>query len=311
MDPDTVAAIIDRVQRRWRFANDIEITLEANPGSVEAGKFAAFRQGGVNRISMGVQAMNDRDLKRLGRIHTVAEARAAFDIARGEFDRVSFDLIYARQDQSLADWRTELTEALSMAIDHLSLYQLTIEEGTAFGDRYARGKLRGLPPDDIAADMYEATQEICDKAGMPAYEVSNHAKPGAESRHNLIYWRYGDYAGIGPGAHGRLTLDGQKQATEAWLNPAKWLEERDKGQPEKLRETLSGSDQAAEMLMMGLRINEGVDLGRFSSLGGTLNADSLDFLVEQGLLVVGNNRIIPTPSGRMILNTVLQKLLED
>ncbi len=219
MNPDVVAAILERVRRTWPTANDLEVTLEANPGSVEAGKFRAFSQGGVSRISMGVQALNDRDLKRLGRIHSVAEARQAFDIARETFDRVSFDLIYARQDQTLDDWHSELGEALSMAIDHLSLYQLTIEQGTAFGDRYAAGRLRGLPEDDLAADMYQATQDICNAAGLGAYEVSNHARPGSESRHNMIYWRYGDYAGIGPGAHGRITRNGQRFATEAFSSP--------------------------------------------------------------------------------------------
>ena len=239
MAPETVAAVIDEARALWRPANDMEITLEANPGSVEAGRFAAYRDAGVNRISMGIQALNDDDLRRLGRIHTVAEARAAFDIARDCFDRVSFDLIYARQHQTPEDWRAELTEALSMAVDHLSLYQLTIEDGTAFGDRYAVGKLRGLPEDDSAADMYLITQEICEAHGLPAYEVSNHARPGAESQHNLIYWRYGDYVGIGPGAHGRLTLNGQKQATETYLSPNAWLRAVETGTGEKERTRLS------------------------------------------------------------------------
>ncbi|HDR29144.1 radical SAM family heme chaperone HemW, partial [Rhodovulum sp.] len=213
MAPDLVAAILDTVRATWPCANDMEVTLEANPGSVEAGRFAGYRDAGVGRVSLGVQALNDADLGRLGRLHSAAEARAAFDIARNTFERVSFDLIYARQDQLLADWQAELGQALALGVDHLSLYQLTIEPGTAFGDRHARGGLRGLPDDDRAADMYLATQEICAAAGLPAYEVSNHARPGAESRHNLIYWRYGDYAGIGPGAHGRLTLDGRRWAT--------------------------------------------------------------------------------------------------
>ncbi|NNE52265.1 MAG: coproporphyrinogen III oxidase, partial [Sulfitobacter sp.] len=210
MDPDVVAEVIAEIRHLWPLANDLEITLEANPGSVEAGRFAAYRQAGVSRVSMGIQALNDADLKRLGRIHTVQEALAAFDIARNRFERVSFDLIYGRQEQTLKNWEAELKQALSMAIDHLSLYQLTIEQGTAFGDRYARGKLRGLPNEDLGADMYTVTQEICGQMGFPRYEVSNHARPGAESRHNLIYWRYGDYLGIGPGAHGRLSLHGRK-----------------------------------------------------------------------------------------------------
>ena len=203
MAPETVRAILDHVQRTWPMRNDPEITLEANPSSVEVGRFRAFSEAGVNRVSLGVQALNDTDLNRLGRLHTVQEARQAFDIARNQFDRVSFDLIYARQDQSLTAWSQELTEALSMAVDHLSMYQLTIEQGTAFGDRYSRGRLTGLPDDDVSADMYEVTQEVCEKAGLPAYEVSNHARPGSASRHNMIYWQYGDYIGIGPGAHGR------------------------------------------------------------------------------------------------------------
>ena len=268
MAPETVSAIIDEARALWRPANDMEITLEANPGSVEAGRFAAYRDAGVNRISMGVQALNDEDLRRLGRIHTVAEARAAFDIARRCFDRVSFDMIYARQHQTLDTWRNELTEALSMAVDHLSLYQLTIEDGTAFGDRYAVGKLRGLPEDDSAADMYLATQDICEAHGLPAYEVSNHARPGAESQHNLIYWRYGDYVGIGPGAHGRLTLNGRKYATETHLAPTKWLDAVSTGSGESDRTELSMQEQASEYLMMCLRLSEGLDVDRYQRARG-------------------------------------------
>ena len=223
MDPEIVDVILTKVRATWGMANDIEITLEANPTSVEAGRFAGYRQAGVNRVSMGIQALNDVDLKALGRMHSTKEALAAFDIARATFERVSFDLIYARQNQTRQGWRDERTQALSMAIDHLSLYQLTIEGGTAFGDRYAAGKLRGLPDEDRAADMFELTQELCDQHGFPAYEVSNHAKSGSESIHNKIYWKYGDYVGIGPGAHGRLTLNGQKFATETHLTPGRWL----------------------------------------------------------------------------------------
>ena len=203
MHPDTVASIIEAARSHWSFANDIEITLEANPGSVEVARFAGYRDAGVNRISMGIQALNDTDLRRLGRIHKVSEARTAFDIAQSCFDRVSFDLIYARQGQSLNDWKAELIQGLSMASTHVALYQLTIEDGTAFGDRFARGTLRDLPSDDLSADMYLLTQDICAEHSMHSYEVSNYARPGSESKHNLIYWRYGDYAGVGPGAHGR------------------------------------------------------------------------------------------------------------
>jgi oxygen-independent coproporphyrinogen-3 oxidase len=229
MDPDIVAAVLDRVRATWTVANDWEVTLEANPGSVEAERFRAYREAGVNRLSMGVQALNDTDLRRLGRLHSLDEALGAFETARASFDRVSFDLIYARQDQTPDDWGRELDRALRMAVDHLSLYQLTIEDGTAFGARHAAGGLRGLPDDDRSVALYDMTQDRCAAAGMPAYEVSNHARPGAESRHNLIYWRGGDYAGIGPGAHGRLTLNGQRYATEAPRAPGAWLErvERD------------------------------------------------------------------------------------
>ncbi len=310
MHPDTVAAIIDEARSLWRPANDMEITLEANPGSVEAGRFAAYRDAGVNRISMGVQALNDDDLRRLGRIHSVAEARAAFDIARACFDRVSFDLIYARQHQTLAAWRAELSDALSMAVDHLSLYQLTIEEGTAFGDRYAVGKLRGLPEDDSAADMYLATQEICEAHGLPAYEVSNHARPGAESQHNLIYWRYGDYVGIGPGAHGRITRDGKKLATETHLSPNRWLQAVDQGSGEKERTELSAQDQANEYLMMGLRLSEGLDIDRFYSLSGLpLPKTKLDHLTDIGMIEQKDGRLIATQDGRAVLNSVIRELL--
>ncbi|WP_170550305.1 radical SAM family heme chaperone HemW [Ruegeria atlantica] len=310
MDPDTVAAVIDQARALWHPANDMEITLEANPGSVEAGRFAAYRDAGVNRISMGVQALNDKDLRRLGRIHTVAEARSAFDIARNCFDRVSFDLIYARQHQTPEDWRAELTEALSMAVDHLSLYQLTIENGTAFGDRYAVGKLRGLPQDDSAADMYLETQDICEAHGLLTYEISNHARPSAESQHNLIYWRYGDYVGIGPGAHGRVTLNGQKQATETYLSPNAWLTAVGKGSGEKERSPLSAQEQAKEYLMMGLRVVEGLDIDRYNALADhPLPQDKLADLTEFGMTKQTNGRLIATKDGRAVLNAVIRELL--
>ncbi|WP_281973388.1 radical SAM family heme chaperone HemW [Ruegeria faecimaris] len=310
MDPETVAAVIDTARALWHPANDMEITLEANPSSVEAGRFAAYREAGVNRISMGVQALNDDDLRRLGRIHSVAEARAAYDIARHCFERVSFDLIYARQHQTLDAWRAELTEALSMAVDHLSLYQLTIEDGTAFGDRYAVGKLRGLPLDDSAADMYLATQEICEAHGLPAYEVSNHARPGAESQHNLIYWHYGDYVGIGPGAHGRITQNGQKYATETYLNPQRWLDAASCGSGEKERAALSREDQASEYLMMGLRVTGGLDIDRYMGISGhPLPQDPLGHLQDIGMVQMLDGRLMATTDGRAVLNAVIRELL--
>lgn len=312
MNPEVVHGVIDRIRHHWPAANDIEITLEANPGSVEAGRFAGYARAGVNRVSMGIQALNNQDLHYLGRIHTVEEARKAFDIARDQFTRVSFDLIYARQNQSLADWKSELTEATQMAVDHLSLYQLTIEDGTAFGDRYKRGKLRGLPEDDLAADMYEITQDICGEAGLLAYEVSNHARAGAESRHNLIYWRYGDYLGIGPGAHGRLTLNGRRHATEAHSNPNMWLNRVETGQTETVRQALSPADQGNEYVMMGLRILDGISLSRFQNLSGQLlNADQLTYLQDIGMVTLQDDSLRVTRSGRMVLNSVIQELLVD
>ena len=312
MQPETVAAVIEGAREIWPFANDIEVTLEANPGSVEAGRFAGYRDAGVNRVSMGIQALNDEDLRRLGRIHSVSEARAAFDIARNCFDRVSFDLIYARQGQTLKDWKQELTQALSMAIDHLSLYQLTIEEGTAFGDRYARGKLRNLPTDDTAADMYQATQDICVKYGMPAYEVSNHARPGSESLHNQIYWRYGDYVGIGPGAHGRLTLDGNRFATESIRAPGAWLNAVSNGSGDIASSKLVPEETSAEMLMMGMRLVEGIDTDRYATLAGhPLPQDKIHDLLDLGMVSQAGSILSATDQGRAVLNAVLRELLAD
>ncbi len=310
MDPETVADIISAIRAHWPTSNDLEITLEANPGSVEAGRFAAFRQAGVSRVSMGIQALNDPDLKRLGRLHSTKEALAAFDIARGHFERVSFDLIYGRQNQTCEDWEAELKQALTLAIDHVSLYQLTIENGTAFGDRYARGKLAGLPSEDLGADMFQLTQDVCEQFGMPAYEVSNHAREGAQSRHNLIYWRYGDYIGIGPGAHGRLTLNGSKMATECYSNPNRWLTGVASGTSEKPRETLSPQEQATEFLLMGLRVKEGISIDRFEKIGGVpLSRDTLDHLTDIGMIEVSGDRLTVKNQGVMVLNAVIEALM--
>lgn len=312
MDPEMVAALLQRIRQTWRTSNSLEVTLEANPTSVEAGRFAGYRDAGVNRVSMGIQSLEDKHLRALGRLHTAREAMDAFEIARHVFDRVSFDLIYARQDQTLAGWRDELSRALALAVDHLSLYQLTIEQGTTFGDRYAAGKLRGLPDDDSAADMYELTQELCDAAGMPAYEVSNHAKPGQESRHNQIYWRYGDYLGIGPGAHGRITTAGIRTATEAIRAPAAWLaavEGRRSGELE--RDSLSAQDELTEFLLMGLRLVEGVSVDRLAALGGSVLAHNINRLAQDDLMETLGDRLAVTHSGRPILNEVLRQLLAD
>lgn len=313
MDPDLVAAVIDAIRSSWPMANDPEITLEANPGSVEAGRFAAYQQAGVTRISMGVQALNDADLRRLGRLHTADEAMRAFEIARGAFERVSFDLIYARQDQSLDAWRAELRRALAMAVDHLSLYQLTVEAGTPFADRLARGGLRGLPDENRAADLYDLTQDVCAAQGMAAYEISNHARAGAESRHNLIYWRGGDYVGIGPGAHGRLTLGGRRWATECPKSPATWLDAALRGdRAEKPRQVLTGPEHASEYLLMSLRLTEGTDLRRLELLAGALPLQStVDDLTSLGLLEGGATHLRATPAGRLVLNALISKLAAD
>jgi coproporphyrinogen III oxidase-like Fe-S oxidoreductase len=259
---------------------------------------------------MGLQALNDADLKRLGRLHSVAEARAAFDIARSTFNRVSFDLIYARQDQTLTQWEAELQAALLMAADHLSLYQLTIEDGTAFGARHAAGGLKGLPDEDLAADMYLLTQDICVADGLPAYEVSNHARPGSESRHNLIYWRAGDYAGIGPGAHGRLTLGGRRQATETLRAPGAWLAQvESRGHGEVPMTAVSVVEQSEEYLMMSLRLREGMDVARYTALAGRApGATAIAHLVDDGMIRTDGGRIVATDQGRAVLNAVIRAL---
>lgn len=311
MAPETVAGVIEAARAAWPFANDIEITLEANPTSIETGRFRAYAEGGVNRISMGMQALNDDDLRRLGRMHSVAEGRAAFDIARDCFARVSFDLIYARQDQDRAHWRRELTEALAMAVDHLSAYQLTIEPGTAFAARHAKGGLKGLPDDDMSADMYLDTQEICAAAGMPAYEISNHARPGAESRHNLVYWRQGDWAAVGPGAHGRLTLPQARLATEAHRAPGAWLAAvESQGDGDSAAERLSIDDRALEYLLMSMRLAEGMQVSRYLGHGARLPQDRLADLVGLGLVVHQDDRLIATETGRPVLNGILRELAE-
>ncbi|SEA93477.1 oxygen-independent coproporphyrinogen-3 oxidase [Rubrimonas cliftonensis] len=311
MPPETVAALVEAVDRLWGVAPGAEITLEANPTSVEAGRFRGYALAGVNRVSMGVQALNDRDLRALGRMHSAAEARAAFDVARAAFERVSFDLIYAREGQTPAAWAAELRAALAMAVDHLSLYQLTIEPGTAFGARFDAGKLT-VPPDDDAATMYLETQEVCAAAGLPAYEVSNHARPGAESRHNRVYWRYGDYAGVGPGAHGRITgADGARRATVSPSAPGAWLAAVERGGgPSWAEEVVAPPDQATEYLMMALRLTEGADLARFARLNGApLDPARIAPLVEDGLATADGDRIAATAAGRPVLNALLRALL--
>jgi len=311
MPPETVAAALDAIGRGWRLAEGSEVTLEANPTSVEAGRFRGYRDAGVNRLSLGVQALDDADLRALGRRHDVAEAVRAFEVARAIFPRVSFDLIYARQGQTPAGWRRELGLALAMAVDHLSLYQLTIEPGTRFGDLAARGRLRGLPAAAAGAEMFRATQEICDRAGLPGYEVSNHARPGGESRHNLVYWRYGDYAGIGPGAHGRLTVGGTRRATEAIRVPEAWLAAVEAGSGRVASRTaVTPGEQAVEMAIMGLRLAEGIDPGRYAALAGEPVPElRIAELADLGLVARDHGRLRVTAKGRPLLDAVLRRLL--
>ena len=311
MDPELVSEILQKVSATWQFSNDPEITMEANPGSVEASRFAAYRQAGVNRVSIGVQALDDTSLRQLGRMHSVNEALAAIEVARIHFPRVNFDLIYARQGQDHPQWKAELALALSLEPTHLSLYQLTIEEGTVFHDRFKRGQLKGLPDEDLSVEMFLMTQEMCFAAGLPAYEVSNHAKPGEESRHNLTYWRGGDYVGIGPGAHGRLTLAGTRYATEAPKDPTGWLDlvERS-GSGEAPRWLLRSSELASEYLMMGLRLKEGVSIDRFEALSGkTLSTARTNDLQAQGLVKLDGRYLKTTENGTLLLNAILGELL--
>ncbi|WP_372399014.1 radical SAM family heme chaperone HemW [Azospirillum sp. HJ39] len=314
MEPATVGALIDRVAERWPVADRLEVTLEANPTSVEADKFRAFRTAGINRVSLGIQALDDSSLRFLGRQHNAAEATGAIELAARTFDRFSFDLIYARPGQTVAAWQAELARALDYAVGHLSVYQLTIEEGTAFYPLHARGDLV-LPDEDLAGDLYEATQSQLGTAGLPAYEISNHARPGEESRHNLTYWRYGDYVGIGPGAHGRLTLDGDKFATRAHRAPEIWLErvERD-GHGAAAPNAINRDARATELLMMGLRLTEGVRLARLVEEAGRplddlVDPAALSRLIDGGFLTRDADRLSATSDGLQRLNAVLAALL--
>jgi putative oxygen-independent coproporphyrinogen III oxidase len=285
MSASAVDAVLGRIAALWDVASDAEITLEANPSSVEAGRFRDYRAAGVNRVSLGVQSFSDAELKRLGRLHSSAEAVAAISIANDTFERTSFDLIYARPQQTTTDWRSELTQALALARSHLSLYQLTIEPDTPFQKLHAAGKLV-VPDPEAALALYEVTQELTDKAGLRAYEISNHAMPGEESRHNLLYWRYGEYVGIGPGAHGRIVADGERCATSTERNPEAWaaqVETAGTGVIE--RQPLTRAEQADEMLLMGLRLSEGLDLDRVERLSGLRPSErTIAGLVDLGLL---------------------------
>lgn len=317
MDPASVAAVIAAARGHWVAADDLEITLEANPGTVDATRFAAIRDAGVNRLSMGVQAMNAWDLAFLGRKHSVEDAKTAWVAAAKTFPRVSFDLIYGRPGQLLADWRAELSRALDEVRDngikHLSLYQLTMEEGTPMAADHARGAFT-LPDDELAADLFETTQELCDAAGLTAYEISNHAANGDACRHNLTYWRGGDYVGVGPGAHGRLTIDGATRATRQIKAPALWLKRvESKGQGTQEETALTPTVRAEELMMLGLRLVEGINRARFQRLSGVafdalVDPVALARLVTLGFLSSESRRITTTPRGRLLLNEILRQL---
>ncbi|KQZ32213.1 coproporphyrinogen III oxidase [Mesorhizobium sp. Root552] len=310
MKPETVGAVLDAVAKNWTVPAGIEVTLEANPSSVEAERFRGYRAAGVNRVSLGVQALNDADLRFLGRLHNVEEALHAIGLAREIFPRLSFDLIYARPNQTPEAWAAELEEAIGHAADHLSLYQLTIEDGTPFSKLHAAHKFE-IPDPDHAADLYAVTQEITAAHGLPAYEISNHARPGAESRHNLTYWRYGEYVGVGPGAHGRFVENGTRIVTIAEKMPESWadLVER-KGHGIVDGEVLSRSEEADEFLLMGLRLVEGIDLERYERLSGRgLSSSRLSILQEEGLVSsIGNSRLRATPSGMIVLDALVADL---
>lgn len=311
MPSKTIETIITHILSLWKTSNQLEITLEANPTSIDVSRFKEYRSAGVNRVSVGVQSLDDTSLKYLGRLHTGKDAIIAVQTAQSVFDRVSFDLIYARQNQTIKAWEEELLSALSLGTNHMSLYQLTIEDGTVFGDRAKVGKLPGLPSEDLSADMYTLTQEIMSSNRLPLYEVSNHAFPGEESRHNLIYWRGGDFIGIGPGAHGRYYQGPKRKATVMTKNPNKWLSQIKKlGHGTEPSIVLSKSDEALEYLMMSARLVEGTDLKFLEALDSNLlNYNNIKGLTKLGLIFVKNERIVVTPEGRPVLNSVLSELI--
>jgi oxygen-independent coproporphyrinogen-3 oxidase len=310
MQPETVASVLNEIAASWHVPDNIEITLEANPSSVEAERFRGYRAAGVNRVSLGVQALNDRDLRRLGRMHNVEEALAAIKLARDIFPRLSFDLIYARPEQTVEAWRAELAKAISYAADHLSLYQLTIEEGTPFYNLWKAGKLI-MPDGDDAAALYADTQETTARHGLPAYEISNHAAPGAESQHNLVYWRYGEYVGVGPGAHGRFVENRTRTVTITERHPETWIQKVETvGHGIVEEEFLTREQEGDEFLLMGLRLVEGIDLARYERLTGhNISESRVISLAEQGLVeYMGNSRIRTTPEGAIVLNAVIAEL---
>jgi putative oxygen-independent coproporphyrinogen III oxidase len=310
MQPATIAGVLNSIARQWRVAPDAEITLEANPTSVEATRFRGYRATGVNRVSLGVQALDDRALAELGRMHTAREALDAVAVARDVFDRYSFDLIYARPGQTPADWASELKRALAEAGEHLSLYQLTIEPETPFAALHAAGKLK-TPDDDTARALYDTTQEICAAHGLPAYEISNHARPGGECQHNLIYWRAHEYAGIGPGAHGRLDIEGDRHATATEKRPESWLMlVESRGHGIVTDDTLTREEMSDEFLLMGLRLAEGIDVARYNEVSGrALDPARIAALHEHGLVeTTPDGRLRVTLPGFPVLDAVVADL---
>ncbi len=310
MQPQSVQAILDTIGKHWSVATDVEVSLEANPTSVEATRFRGYRTAGVNRVSLGVQALDDIALKELGRLHSAQEALDAVKVARSIFDRYSFDLIYARPRQSLDAWSLELKRAIAEAAEHLSLYQLTIEPGTPFFGLHKAGKI-AVPDDDHGRNLYDLTQTICDDAGLPAYEISNHARPGAECRHNLVYWRGHDYAGVGPGAHGRITIDGRRYATETEKRPESWLAlVAQQGHGLTIDEKLTPAETADEYLLMGLRLAEGIEPERFTAIAGrTLDPERISFLRDGGAVeTTADGRLRVTQSGFPLLDAVVADL---
>jgi putative oxygen-independent coproporphyrinogen III oxidase len=310
MQPQTVGAVLDAIGKHWRVAGDVEVTLEANPTSVEATRFAGYRAAGVNRVSLGVQALNDASLKELGRLHTAREALDAVAIARKSFERYSFDLIYARPGQTGAMWADELALAIKEAAEHLSLYQLTIEEGTPFFGLHAAGKLK-TPDETLARTLYDVTQEVCASNGLPAYEISNHARKGAECRHNLVYWRGQEYAGIGPGAHGRLDINGRRHATATEKRPEAWLMRVEaNGHGVTTDDVLNSEERADEFLLMGLRLTEGIDPNRYAALSGrSLDESRIAVLRDEGAITVdADGRLRVTQAGFPVLDAVVADL---
>ncbi|HEY2891752.1 MAG TPA: radical SAM family heme chaperone HemW [Dongiaceae bacterium] len=314
MPPATVAALIERIAHHWPDSPDLEITLEANPTSVEAANFAALAEAGVNRVSLGIQALDDAALKFLGRTHSAGEGLAALDIARRHFARFNFDLIYTRPGQSVAGWMKELEQALALAGEHLSLYQLTIEANTAFEGAYRRGDFV-LPDEETAAELYEATRDRLAGAGLPAYEISNHARPGAECRHNLVYWQGGDYVGIGPGAHGRLTIAGSRYVTRQHRAPEAWLASvESQGHATREYRALSPAERQEELLLMGLRLSRGISRQRFhqalgSDIEEAIASASMAPLIDGGFLELDETGLRATPAGLQRLNAVLAALV--